>query len=56
LVVDEFIVNVGLCASGTLELVRQIGDLKIGIVKSVWGETLRKDGLSQAQIPGAITG
>lgn len=48
-VVDEFIVNVGRCDDGTLELIRSIGDPKIRIVKSVWDETLRKDGLIYAQ-------
>ena len=41
-VVDEFIVNVGRCDDGTLELIRSIGDPKIKIVESVWDETLRK--------------
>ncbi|MGH7180986.1 MAG: glycosyltransferase [Nitrospiraceae bacterium] len=48
-VVDEFIVNVGRCDDGTLELIRSIGDPKIRIVESVWDETLRKDGLIYAQ-------
>jgi hypothetical protein len=48
-VVDEFIVNVGRCDDGTLELIRSIGDPKIKIVESVWDETLRKDGLIYAQ-------
>jgi hypothetical protein len=48
-VVDEFIVNVGRCEDGTLELMRSIGDPKIKIVESVWDETLRKDGLIYAQ-------
>jgi hypothetical protein len=48
-VVDEFIVNVGRCDDGTLELMRSIGDPKIKIVESVWDETLRKDGLIYAQ-------
>ena len=48
-VVDEFIVNVGRCHDGTLELIRSIGDPKIKIVESVWDETLRKDGLIYAQ-------
>ncbi len=48
-VVDEFIVNVGRCNDGTLELMRSIGDPKIEIVESVWDETLRKDGLIYAQ-------
>jgi glycosyltransferase involved in cell wall biosynthesis len=48
-VVDEFIVNVGRCDDGTLEVIRSIGDPKIRIVESVWDETLRKDGLIYAQ-------
>ena len=48
-VVDEFVVNVGRCDDGTLELIRSIGDQKIKIVESVWDETLRKDGLIYAQ-------
>jgi glycosyltransferase involved in cell wall biosynthesis len=48
-VVDEFIVIVGRCDDGTLELMRSIGDPKIRIVESVWDETLRKDGLIYAQ-------
>ena len=48
-IVDEFIVNVGRCEDGTLELIRSIGDPKIKIVESVWDETLRKDGLIYAQ-------
>jgi len=47
--VDEFIVNVGRCDDGTLELIRSIGDPKIRIVESVWDEALRKDGLIYAQ-------
>src|SRR2546427_12073408 len=48
-IVDEFIVNVGRCDDGTLELIQSIGDPKIRIVESVWDETLRKDGLIYAQ-------
>ena len=48
-VVDEFIVNVGLCDDGTLGLISSIGDPKVRIVESVWDETLRKDGLIYAQ-------
>ena len=44
-IVDEFIVNVGRCEDGTLELIRSIGDPKIRIVESVWDESLKKDGL-----------
>jgi glycosyltransferase involved in cell wall biosynthesis len=48
-IVDEFIVNVGRCEDGTLELIRSIDDPKIRIVESVWDETLRKDGLIYSQ-------
>ena len=46
---DEFIVNVGRCDDGTLDLLHAIGDGRIGIVESVWDETLRKDGLIYSQ-------
>ena len=46
---DEFIVNVGRCEDGTLELVQSIGDPRIKIVESVWDESLRKDGLIYSQ-------
>jgi hypothetical protein len=46
---DEFVVNVGHCADGTLELVRSIRDPKVKIVESVWDESLRKDGLIYSQ-------
>jgi glycosyl transferase family 2 len=46
---DEFIVNVGRCDDGTLELIESIGDPKIKIVESVWDESLRKDGLIYSQ-------
>ena len=48
-IVDEFVVNVGRCEDGTLELIRSISDPKIRIVESVWDETLRKDGLIYSQ-------
>jgi Glycosyl transferase family 2 len=48
-IVDEFVVNVGRCGDGTLELIRSIGDPKVRIVESVWDETLRKDGLIYSQ-------
>ena len=50
-VLDEFIVNVGRCDDGTLELICSISDPKIKIVESVWDETLRKDGLIYANKP-----
>lgn len=46
---DEFIVNVGRCEDGTLELIRSIGDPKIRIIESIWDESLRKDGLIYSQ-------
>jgi glycosyltransferase involved in cell wall biosynthesis len=48
-IVDEFVVNVGRCDDGTLELIRSVGDPKVRIVESVWDETLRKDGLIYSQ-------
>jgi hypothetical protein len=48
-VCDEFIVNVGRCGDGTLELIRSIRDPKIKIVESVWDESLRRDGLIYSQ-------
>jgi hypothetical protein len=46
---DEFIVNVGRCEDGTLEVIESIRDPKIKIVESVWDESLRKDGLIYSQ-------
>jgi hypothetical protein len=46
---DEFIVNVGRCEDGTLDLIRSIPDRKIKIIESVWDESLRKDGLIYSQ-------
>ncbi len=48
-IVDEFIVNVGRCDDGTLELIRSIGDPKLKIVESVWDESLRQGGLIYSQ-------
>jgi hypothetical protein len=48
-IVDEFVVNVGRCEDGTLELIRSIDSPKIRIVESVWNETLRKDGIIYSQ-------
>jgi glycosyltransferase involved in cell wall biosynthesis len=48
-VCDEFIVNVGRCDDGTLELIRSIGDPKVTILESVWDEFLRRDGLIYSQ-------
>jgi hypothetical protein len=46
---EEFIVNVGRCDDGTLDVVDAIGDPKIQIMESVWDETLRRDGLIYSQ-------
>ena len=48
-IVNEFVVNVGRCDDGTMEVVRSIGDPKIRVIESVWDETLRKDGLIYSQ-------
>ncbi|MFO0773131.1 MAG: glycosyltransferase [Nitrospiraceae bacterium] len=48
-IVDEFIVNVGRCDDGTLELIRSLNDPKIRIVESVWDESLREGGLIYSQ-------
>ncbi|HTL62398.1 MAG TPA: hypothetical protein VL261_12185 [Nitrospira sp.] len=48
-VCDEFIVNVGRCGDGTLELIQSIRDPKIKIIESVWDDSLRKDGLIYSQ-------
>jgi glycosyltransferase involved in cell wall biosynthesis len=44
-IVDEFVVNVGQSADGTLELIRSIGSSKVRVVESVWDDTMQKDGL-----------
>lgn len=36
--VDEMIVNVGVCTDGTLEMIRSIGDPKIHIIERDWGQ------------------
>lgn len=43
-IVDEFIVNVGRCDDGTLQVIQSIGDPKIRIMESVWDESLREGG------------
>lgn len=48
-IVDEFIVNVGRCEDGTMELVCSIGHPKIRIIESVWDDTLRTGGLVYSQ-------
>jgi len=47
--VDEFVVTVGDCDDGTLELVERIGDPRIRILRSVWDERLCRDGLVYAE-------
>ena len=44
-IVDEYIINVGRCNDGTLELIQSINSSKIRIVESVWDDTMKKDGL-----------
>jgi hypothetical protein len=41
---DEFIVNVGKCDDGTLELIQSINSPKIKIIESVWDDNLREGG------------
>ena len=43
-IVDEFIVSVGNCDDGTLQLIESIGSTKIKIVHSVWDESLKEGG------------
>ncbi|MBK7562618.1 MAG: glycosyltransferase family 2 protein [Chitinophagaceae bacterium] len=43
-IVDLFIVSVGNCADGTLELIESIGSPKIKIVHSVWNDSLKEGG------------
>ena len=43
-IVDQFIVSVGNCADGTLELIESIGSPKIKIVHSVWNDSLKEGG------------
>ena len=43
-IVDEFIVSVGNCDDGTLELIESIGSSKIKIVHSVWDDSLKHGG------------
>ena len=47
--VNEFVVNVGDSDDGTTELVERINDPKVRILRSVWDDTVRKDGLIFAQ-------
>lgn len=41
---DEFIVNVGVCDDGTLELIQGINSPKIKIIQSTWDDSLREGG------------
>ncbi len=41
---DEFIVNVGKCGDGTLELIKSINSPKIKIIESAWDDNLREGG------------
>ena len=43
-VVDEFVVSVGDCDDGTLQLIESIGSSKIKIFHSVWDDTIREGG------------
>jgi len=43
-IVDEFIVSIGNCDDGTLELIQSIGSAKIRIVHSVWDDSLKEGG------------
>src|SRR6478609_11323029 len=41
---DEFVVAVGNCSDGTLELVKSINSPKIKIIETVWDDSLREGG------------
>ncbi len=43
-IVDEFIISVGNCDDGTLQLIQSIGSPKIKIVPSVWDDSLKEGG------------
>jgi len=43
-IVDEFIVSVGNCDDGTLELIKSIPSAKIKIIDSVWDDSLKEGG------------
>jgi hypothetical protein len=47
--VDEMVVNVGVCEDGTLELVRSIGDRKLVVFETAWDDTLVEKGTVLAQ-------
>jgi len=44
-IVDEFVVSVGNCNDGTLQLIESIGSPKIKIVHSIWDDSLKEGGL-----------
>jgi len=43
-IVDEFIVSVGNCDDGTLQLIESIGSPKIKIAHSIWDDSLKEGG------------
>ena len=43
-IVDEFIISIGNCDDGTLQLIESIGSPKIKIVHSVWDDSLKEGG------------
>jgi hypothetical protein len=43
-IVDEFVVSVGNCDDGTLQLIESIGSPKIRITHSVWDDSLKEGG------------
>jgi hypothetical protein len=43
-IVDEFIVSIGNCDDGTLQLIESIGSPKIKIVHSTWDDSLKEGG------------
>ncbi len=47
-IVDEFIVVVGNCNDGTLQLIESIGSPKIKVFHSVWDDTLKEGGRALA--------
>lgn len=46
---DEFIVNVGDCDDGTLELIESIGAPKLKIIKTAWNDRMRTKGFVYGQ-------
>jgi len=43
-IVDEFVVSVGNCDDGTLQLIESIGSQKIKITHSIWDDSLKEGG------------